>query len=260
MNYMDYTDDVAMFMFTAGPGRPDAGWRWTDRAPASASTGPCDGPKPVKEFVKDLPKDHIKDFVKEPIKDIIKEFAKDPTKDRPKDFLEGADQGGPKDRPKDLFKEPPRRSPRTGRRTPKEPVPRTRSTSSTTPKELRPDPDPRARSSRSRDPRSPARSRPRPVRPPGGQPARCRSCSAAARTRARAADRRPGYAAHQAGYGYAAAGQRLLRTRCWRSCSSSARCWPATPRRRLRGRSTRPARSAGSSSPRRTRRSSPLLG
>jgi hypothetical protein len=94
MNYMDYVDDDAMFMFSAGQvTRMQAtldGMRST--IGTSVSCG------------KAIPKDIPKEFVKEPPKEHIKEGPKDPIKDHPKDL--------PKDHPKDLIKEPPKELPK----------------------------------------------------------------------------------------------------------------------------------------------------
>ena len=93
MNYMDYVDDDTMVMFTAGPDHPHAGRLDGPRSSigSSISCGPT-GPKPIKEFPKD----------------IIKEPPKELPKDPPKDF--------PKDPPKDFPKDPRRTSPRIRRR------------------------------------------------------------------------------------------------------------------------------------------------
>jgi hypothetical protein len=111
MNYMDYVDDVAMFMFTQGQvGRMQAA---LDGPRSSIGvTGPCDG----KPLPKDLPKDFPKDFAKDPPKDFpkdIKEFPKDPPKEFPKDV--------PKDFPKEFVKEPPKEFPKDIKEFPKDP-------------------------------------------------------------------------------------------------------------------------------------------
>jgi Pregnancy-associated plasma protein-A len=104
MNYMDYVDDVAMFMFTLG--QVDRMQAALDGPRSSIGvTGPCDG-KTVKEFIKDLPKDPLKDAVKEPIKETPKDF-KEPVKETPKDFKEPV-----KERPKDIIKEPTKETPK----------------------------------------------------------------------------------------------------------------------------------------------------
>ena len=75
MNYMDYTDDTAMFMFTGG--QADRMQAALDGPRSSIGvSGPCLG-KPVKEFVKDQPKDGVKDFPKDGVKDFPKDGAKD---------------------------------------------------------------------------------------------------------------------------------------------------------------------------------------
>ncbi len=103
MNYMDYVDDAAMFMFTQGQvARMQAA---LDGPRSSIGvTGPCDG-KPVKEFPKDPPKEFPKDFHKDPPKDLPKDFHKDPPKDLPKDFRKDPPKEFPKDPPKDLPKD-----------------------------------------------------------------------------------------------------------------------------------------------------------
>jgi hypothetical protein len=104
MNYMDYTDDVGMMMFSAGQvTRMQA---TLDGFRASIGTSiPCGKPIP-KEVVKELPKDSPKDIVKERPKEFTKELAKDPAIEPPKSIVADV---GPKsilDPPKS-FLEPP---------------------------------------------------------------------------------------------------------------------------------------------------------
>jgi hypothetical protein len=81
---MDYTDDVAMFMFTAGQvTRMQAtldGLR--SSIGTSVSCGKTlvkDPPKELpKDLVKDLPKDGVKELPKDRPKEFVKELAKDP--------------------------------------------------------------------------------------------------------------------------------------------------------------------------------------
>jgi hypothetical protein len=111
MNYMDYVDDAAMFMFTQG--QVDRMQAALD-GPRSAIgvTGPCGGktfPKdPPKEFPKDFPKDPVKDVIKEPPKEFPKDFPKDPPKEFPKD----PPKEFPKDPPKEFPKDPPKEFPK----------------------------------------------------------------------------------------------------------------------------------------------------
>jgi len=125
MNYMDYVDDVAMFMFTAGQVTRMQATLDSFRS-AIGRTIPCgpksplkDGPKdPIKDTHKDPPKDlpkDIKEFPKDPPhKEPIKDIHKDPPKDLPKDIKEfpkdpPKDKDFPKDPPKDkdIPKDPP---------------------------------------------------------------------------------------------------------------------------------------------------------
>jgi hypothetical protein len=127
MNYMDYVDDIAMVMFSAGQvTRMQAA---LDGLRSSIGTSiPCDAkplpkevakefPKdPVKEFPKDPPKEFPKDPPKEFPKDPPKEFHKDPPKDfhkdPPKDFHKDPPKDFPKDPPKDFHKDPPKDFPK----------------------------------------------------------------------------------------------------------------------------------------------------
>lgn len=104
MNYMDYVDDAAMTMFSAGQvTRMQAA---LDGARISIGTPtPCGGPKPLpKDVAKEPVKDVAKDLPKDPPKDIPKDIPKDPPKDIPKDI--------PKDPPKEFPKDPPKEWPK----------------------------------------------------------------------------------------------------------------------------------------------------
>lgn len=135
MNYMDYVDDAAMVMFTAGQvtrmqaaldgprssigssvscgGKPlpkDIGKELPKELPKEfAKERPKDFPKePVKELPKEWSKERPKDFPKEPIKELPKDFPKDRPKDIIKDQPKDAPKDFPKDRPKDIIKELPK--------------------------------------------------------------------------------------------------------------------------------------------------------
>ena len=101
MNYMDYVDDAAMFMFTQG--QVDRMQAALDGPRSSTGvTGPCEGAKPVKELPKEITKEFPKEITKEIPKEIPKDLPKDFPKDPPKDFPKDP----PKDLPKDLPKDP----------------------------------------------------------------------------------------------------------------------------------------------------------
>ena len=116
MNYMDYVDDAAMMMFTAGQVTRMQAALDSTRSAIGTSI-PCGGkplPKePIKELpkepIKEFPKDGPKDFPKEPIKELpkepIKEFPKDGPKDFPKEPIKEFVKDLPKDPPKDLPKD-----------------------------------------------------------------------------------------------------------------------------------------------------------
>ena len=111
MNYMDYVDDAAMFMFTPGQVARMQAALDGPRSTIGVS-GPCGG----KPFPKDFPKDPPKDFPKDPLKDFPKDppkdFPKDPPKDFPKDFPKDPPKDFPKDPPKDFPKDPPKDFPK----------------------------------------------------------------------------------------------------------------------------------------------------
>jgi hypothetical protein len=123
MNYMDYVDDAAMVMFSAGQvTRMQAtldGLRSAigSPTPCGVKSLPKETVKELpKDVVKELPKDGVKDFPKDGAKDLPKDVAKDIPKDGVKDFPKDAVKDFPKDavkeRPKELVKEFPKDLPK----------------------------------------------------------------------------------------------------------------------------------------------------
>jgi hypothetical protein len=109
MNYMDYVDDAAMVMFSAGQVTRMQATLDGLRSAIGAPT-PCGSVKPLpKEATKELPKDVIKDLPKDGVKDLpkdgSKDFPKDVIKERPKEFVKELPKDLPKDRPKEFAKE-----------------------------------------------------------------------------------------------------------------------------------------------------------
>ena len=106
MNYMDYVDDVAMMMFTAGQVTRMQAALDSSRSTLGSAV-PC-GKTGTKELPKDLPKEPVKDFPKDPPKEFPKDFPKEFPKDPPKEFPKDPPKEFPKDPPKDLPKDPPK--------------------------------------------------------------------------------------------------------------------------------------------------------
>ncbi len=106
VNYMDYVDDAAMVMFTAGQVTRMQAALDSTRSTIGTSV-PC-GKSLPKELPKDPPKEFPKDFPKEPIKDPPKELPKDPPKEFHKDPPKEFPKDLHKDWPKELSKDPPK--------------------------------------------------------------------------------------------------------------------------------------------------------
>ncbi len=106
MNYMDYVDDDAMFMFTTGQvARMQAA---LDSTRSSIGTAiPC-GKSLAKDPPKDWPKDPPKDWPKDPPKDWPKDPPKDWPKEPPKDWPKEPLKDWPKEPLKDWPKDPPK--------------------------------------------------------------------------------------------------------------------------------------------------------
>jgi hypothetical protein len=103
MNYMDYVDDSAMVMFTAGQvTRMQAA---LDTARSTIGTTVSCGPKPIKETTKEFPKDPPKELPKDPPKEFHKELHKDPPKELPKELHKDPPKDLHKDFPKEITKE-----------------------------------------------------------------------------------------------------------------------------------------------------------
>ena len=114
MNYMDYVNDAAMVMFSAGQVARMQAALDGPRSVIGTSI-PCGKVPPKdlpKELPKDLPKDPPKDLPKDPPKDLPKDPPKDLPKDPPKDLPKDPPKDLPKDPPKDLPKDPPKDLPK----------------------------------------------------------------------------------------------------------------------------------------------------
>jgi Pregnancy-associated plasma protein-A len=115
MNYMDYVDDGAMVMFSAGQvSRMQA--TLDGLRSAIGTPTPCGGKPLPKDVIKEPPKDTPKDLPKDVVKDLPKDLPKDPPKDLhkdlPKDFPKDPPKEFPKDPPKELPKDPPKEFPK----------------------------------------------------------------------------------------------------------------------------------------------------
>jgi hypothetical protein len=107
MNYMDYVDDIAMVMFSAGQvTRMQAA---LDGLRSSIGTSiPCDAKPLPKEVAKEFPKDPVKEFPKDPPKEFPKDPPKEFPKDPPKEFHKDPPKEFHKDPPKEFHKDPPK--------------------------------------------------------------------------------------------------------------------------------------------------------
>jgi len=111
VNYMDYVDDAAMVMFSAGQVTRMQATLDGLRSAIGAPT-PCGVKSLPKDIVKEPPKDFPKDAPKDFPKDPPKEFPKDPPKEWPKDIIKEPPKDFPKDPPKDFPKDPPKEWPK----------------------------------------------------------------------------------------------------------------------------------------------------
>jgi len=106
VNFMDYVDDAAMVMFTAEQTVRMQAALDSNRSTLGV-TRPC-AKLPLKDQVKDAPKDLAKDLPKDGVKDSQKDLPKDPPKDLPKDLPKDPIKEHPKDLPKETAKDQPK--------------------------------------------------------------------------------------------------------------------------------------------------------
>lgn len=117
VNFMDYVDDAAMVMFTAEQTVRMQAALDSNRSTLGV-TRPC-AKLPLKDQVKDAPKDLAKDLPKDGVKDSQKDLPKDPPKDLPKDLPKDPIKEHPKDLPKETAKDQPKDLPKD---LPKDPI------------------------------------------------------------------------------------------------------------------------------------------
>src|SRR5690606_9052059 len=110
VNFMDYVDDAAMVMFTAEQTVRMQAALDSNRSTLGV-TRPC-AKLPLKDQVKDAPKDLAKDLPKDGVKDSQKDLPKDPPKDLPKDLPKDPIKEHPKDLPKETAKDQPKDRPK----------------------------------------------------------------------------------------------------------------------------------------------------
>src|SRR5690606_13088965 len=110
VNFMDYVDDAAMVMFTAEQTVRMQAALDSNRSTLGV-TRPC-AKLPLKDQVKDAPKDLAKDLPKDGVKDSQNDLPKDPPKDLPKDLPKDPIKEHPKDLPKETAKDQPKDLPK----------------------------------------------------------------------------------------------------------------------------------------------------